>query len=123
MAGAKMIRVKMTNGMTKHFRFNSLGKLTDGINLTDRINVTDDYITSLSMRRPCYSPPSPAIGLWSRICQSLDMTTLAEWSTDPREGRFLWWADDQDFRTQKYTTWLMDRGERAAIQNIFLLLG
>ena len=50
MAGAKMIRVKMTNGMTKHFRFNSLGKLTDGINLTDRINLTDDYKTYLCSR-------------------------------------------------------------------------
>ena len=47
MAGAKMSRDKMTNRMTKHFRFNSLGKLTDGINLTDRINLTDDYKTSL----------------------------------------------------------------------------
>ena len=47
MTGAKMSGDKMTNGMTKRFRFNSQGKLTDGINLTDRINLTDDYKTSL----------------------------------------------------------------------------
>ena len=51
MAGAKMSWDKMTNRMTKHFRFNSLGKLTDGINLTDRINLTDDYKTSLRLSR------------------------------------------------------------------------
>ena len=47
MTEAKMSGDKMTNGMTKRFRFNSRGKLTDGINLTDRINLTDDYKTSL----------------------------------------------------------------------------
>ena len=35
-----MIGAKMTNGMTKPFRFNSQGKLTNGIYLTD------DYKTS-----------------------------------------------------------------------------
>ena len=38
-----MTGAKMTDGMTERFRFNSPGKLTDGINLTDRINLTDDY--------------------------------------------------------------------------------
>ena len=41
MTEAKMSGDKMTNGMTKRFRFNSRGKLTDEINLTD------DYKTSL----------------------------------------------------------------------------
>ena len=47
MTGAKMSGDKMTNGMTKRYRFNSPGILTDGINLTDRINLTHDYKTSL----------------------------------------------------------------------------
>ena len=47
MTGAKMSGDKMTNRMTKHYRLNSLGKLTNGINLTNRINLTDDYKTSL----------------------------------------------------------------------------
>ena len=47
MTRAKMSGDKMTKGMTKRYRFNSLGKLTKGINLTNRINLSDDYKTSL----------------------------------------------------------------------------
>ena len=65
MAGAKMSRDKMTNRMTKHFRFNSLGKLTDGINLTDRINLTDDYKTSLW--RPVLDAIKMFLGNWGAI--------------------------------------------------------
>ena len=46
-SGGKMSGAKMSEGMTKCFRFNSPCKLTDGINLTDRINLTDNYKTSL----------------------------------------------------------------------------
>ena len=46
MTGAKMSGAKMTNKMIERYRFNSPGKLTNGINLTDRINLTDDYKTS-----------------------------------------------------------------------------
>ena len=42
-----MSGAKMSKGMTERFRFNSPGELSDGINLTEGINLTNDYKTSL----------------------------------------------------------------------------
>ena len=46
MSSGKLSGAKMSKEMTEYFRINRLGELSDGINLTD------DYKTSLWINRP-----------------------------------------------------------------------
>ena len=82
MTGAKMSGDKMTNGMTKRFRFNSRGKLTDGINLTDRINLTDDYKTSLREKLlKQRQRPLPC-----SLCSLADASPVSQSVSQPQSG-------------------------------------